>query len=130
MSNRFLEMPRVLNKPEFWIWHDCICKGYAELEICLIMAPYTSIMLEYASICLNVLHLNMTEYCLKSVSIPKNSWINCSHPARVLNTPRYSYNNIIFIIVTNIIVLEFLSAQFVHPGALLLFYLFLTWVRT
>ena len=34
----------------------------------------------------------------------------------------YSYNNII--IVTNVIVLEFLSAQFVHLGALLLFYLF------
>ena len=38
--------------------------------------------------------------------------------------PQYSYNNII------IIVLEFLSAQFVHPGALLTFYLFLTQVKT
>ena len=35
----------------------------------------------------------------------------------------YSYNNII-VIVTNVIILEFLSAQFVHLGALLLFYLF------
>ena len=35
----------------------------------------------------------------------------------------YSYNSII-IIVTNVIILEFLSAQFVHVGALLLFYLF------
>ena len=34
----------------------------------------------------------------------------------------YSYNSII-IIVTNVIILEFLSAQFVHLGALLLFYL-------
>ena len=35
----------------------------------------------------------------------------------------YSYNNII-IIVTNVIILKFLSAQSVHLGALLLFYLF------
>ena len=35
----------------------------------------------------------------------------------------YSYNNII-IIVTNVIILEFLSAQSVHLGVLLLFYLF------
>ena len=34
----------------------------------------------------------------------------------------YSYNNII--IVTNVIILEFFSAQFVHLGALQLFYLF------
>ena len=31
--------------------------------------------------------------------------------ARILNMPQYSYNNII-------IILEFLSAQFVHPDAL------------
>ena len=31
--------------------------------------------------------------------------------------PRYIYNNII-IIVTNVIILECLSARFVHPGAL------------
>ena len=36
--------------------------------------------------------------------------------------PQYSYNNII--ILFNVIILEFLSAQFVHPGALLPFYLF------
>ena len=34
--------------------------------------------------------------------------------------PRYSYNNIT-IIVTNIIMLELLSAGFVHPGTLLAF---------
>ena len=33
-----------------------------------------------------------------------------------LNMPQYSYNTVI-IIVTNIIILEFLSARFVHPGA-------------
>ena len=37
------------------------------------------------------------------------------------------YNNII--ILTNVIILEFLSAWFVHPGALLQSYLFLTQVR-
>ena len=48
------KMPQVLNKPAFWIWHGCICKGYAEFRICLIIAPYTSIMPEHASICLNI----------------------------------------------------------------------------
>ena len=42
--------------------------------------------------------------------------------------PQYSYNNII-IIVTSVIMLEFLSAQFAHPETLLPFYLFLTWLR-
>ena len=36
--------------------------------------------------------------------------------------PQHSYNNII--IVTNVIMLKFFSAEFVHPGALLPFYLF------
>ena len=37
---------------------------------------------------------------------------------------QYSYNNIIN--VTNVIILEFLSVQFVHPGALQPFCLLLT----
>ena len=37
---------------------------------------------------------------------------------RVLNMLQYSYNSITFIIVTNVIILEFLSAQFVYPDAL------------
>ena len=41
----------------------------------------------------------------------------------------YSYNNIV-IIVTNVIILEFLSAQFVHLGALLQVFLFLTRIGT
>ena len=36
---------------------------------------------------------------------------------RVLNMPWYSYNNII-IIVTNFVILEFLSPLIEHPGAL------------
>ena len=44
-------------------------------------------------------------------------------PVRVLNIPQYSYNNN-YIIVTNVIILEFLSARFVHPIALLPIHLF------
>ena len=65
------------------------------------------------------------------------SWINSFDYARVLNMPRCSCNNIIviiiiifiiiiiiIIIVTNVTLLEFFSAGFVHPNALLPFYLF------
>ena len=52
--NRLLQMPRVLNNPGFWTWHGCICKGYAEFRICLIMALYISIIPEDALICLKV----------------------------------------------------------------------------
>ena len=68
------------------------------------MAPYASIM---------------HEYTLMSLSMPENAWINCSEYARVLNISQYSYNGII--VVPNVIVLEFLSARFVHPVALLPF---------
>ena len=44
MFDKLLKMPQ----PEFWIWHGCICKGYTEFQICLIMAPYTSVMPENA----------------------------------------------------------------------------------
>ena len=54
MFERLLKMPWVLRKPWFSIWHGCICEGYVEFQICLIMAPYASIMPEYASLCLNV----------------------------------------------------------------------------
>ena len=54
MFDRLLKMPPVLNKQGFWIWDDCICKGYAEFRVCLIMTPYASLTPEYASICLNV----------------------------------------------------------------------------
>ena len=39
--------------------------------------------------------------------------------------PRYSFNNII-ILVTKAIILEFLSARFVHPGPPYHFFLILT----
>ena len=54
MFDRILKMPRVLNKPQFWIWHACTYKGYAQFRICLIMAPYASVIPKHASICLNV----------------------------------------------------------------------------
>ena len=38
---------------------------------------------------------------------------------------QFSYNNIT-IMVNNVITLEYLSARFVHPRALLPFYIFLT----
>ena len=51
-----------------------------------------------------------------SLNMPENTLINYFDYARVLNMPRYSYNNIV--IVTNVIMLEFLYARFVHPGFL------------
>ena len=111
--NRLLKIPRVLNKPGFWIWQVCICEGYAEFGICLIMATYASIMPEYASV-----SLNMAEYWCMSLNMPENAWINCFKYAMVPNMLLYSYDNII-IIATNVIILEFLSARLVNPGALL-----------
>ena len=54
--------------------------------------------------------------------MPENAWINCFDNATVLNMPWCIYNDII--IVTNVIMLEFLSAQFIHTVALLPFYIF------
>ena len=106
------------------------------------VAIYTSISLnmsKYPWKCLNKLFWlcygsryvwssYMFENSWMSLNMPKNAWKNCSNYARVLNMPWCRYNSII-IIVTGII-LEFLSARFVHLGALLPFYLFLTRVRT
>ena len=60
-------------------------------------SDYGSIRLNNAWICLNMpehgwIFLNVPE-CM---SIPEYAWINYSDYARVLNIPRYSYNNIIF----------------------------------
>ena len=48
---------------------------------------------------------------------------------RAINMLQYGYYNTI-IMVMNVTILEFLSARFVHPGALLPFYHFLKQVRT
>ena len=52
-STGFLKMPRVLNKPGFWLWQGRTCKGYAEFRICLITAAHVSVMPEYALMPLN-----------------------------------------------------------------------------
>ena len=63
--------------------------------------------------------LNILQYALMSLNMPKHgwilqnfpeyAWINCFDYARVLSIPWYGYNNII-IFVTNVVILEFLSA--------------------
>ena len=63
--------------------------------------------------------LTVPEYaknCLK-----KLSWIKRINYASVFNTLRYSYNKII--ILTEDIMLEFLSAPYILPVAMLPFYL-------
>ena len=70
MFDRLLKIPRVLNKPGFWIWDGCICKGYTEFRICLIMAPYTSIMPEYSSI-----YLNDPQYPWTWLNIAERLWL-------------------------------------------------------
>ena len=52
MLHKLLKMFWVLNQPEFWIWHCCICKGYTEFRIGLIMSPYVLIMSDCVWICL------------------------------------------------------------------------------
>ena len=48
--------------------------------------------------------------------------IDCADYGKVPNMPCYSYNNIIT--ATNVIIVEYLSDQFVHSGAMLPFCLF------
>ena len=43
------------------------------------------------------------------LTVPENAKINCSEYAKILNMPQYNNKNIV-IIVTNVIVLEFLPA--------------------
>ena len=43
-------MPQILNKAEFWIWHGCICNCYTEFR----MSDYGSIPLNNAWICFNI----------------------------------------------------------------------------
>ena len=107
------------------MWHGCICKCYTEFQVCLIIIPYASIIPEYASI-----NLNAPQYAWKWLNIADCLWICLEMPEyTVLLMPGFSicrdivYNDII-IIVTNVIILEFLSTRFVPPGDLLPFYLF------
>ena len=56
----------------------------------------------------------MAEYCWMSLTMPENAWINCSDYAMVLNMPQYTCDNF-FIIVTNVVMLDFLSVRLLHP---------------
>ena len=53
--------------------------------------------------------------CLISDSWHSFEYVSGIKYAEVLNMPWYSYNNII-IIVTKIVILEFLPARFIHSG--------------
>ena len=106
------KLDRLLKMPQ--VEYSTLYKGYTEIWIFLIMASHVSLMPEYA-----LISLNMPEHGWILLNVPEYAWINCS---RVLNMPRYSYDNVI--IVTNVIMLEFLPARFIHPVALLPFYLF------
>ena len=66
MFDKLLKIAWVLNKP----------KGCAEFQICLIIAPYTSIMPEYALMFLNM--LNMTEYCGQPLNMPEKTVLTMS----------------------------------------------------
>ena len=70
MCDRILKMPQVINKPGFWIWHSCICKGYEEFRMFFIMAPYASVMPKYALICLDV-----PQYAWTRLNIAECPWI-------------------------------------------------------
>ena len=77
MFDRILKMSQVLKKQGFWIWHDCLCKGYIDFRIFLIMAPYNSIMPKYVSIYLNTadcpwLGQKMPEWTVLTRSAPES----------------------------------------------------------
>ena len=125
MFNRLLKMPQVVNVAGFWIWQD-----YARI---MQESEYSSICLYNAWTCLNCFImpekgwtcLNMPE--LTVLTIPTFSicliildiwqgfkYASCIKYERVLNIPQHSYN---IIIVTNVVILGFLSARFVYCSA-------------
>ena len=75
-------------------------------------------MPEYA-----LMSLNIIKHDWILLNVPEYAWINYSNYARVLNMLRYSYNNII--IVTNVIILEFLSALNLYTQAICYPFIFL-----
>ena len=64
----------------------------------------------------------MPEHGWILLNVAKHDWINWSEYASVLNMARYSYSNTTIIAIN--VILEFLSAVFVHPGTLVAFHLF------
>ena len=67
MFEKLLKITPVLNKPGFWIWHDCICKGYTEFQT----SDYTWIIPEYASTC-----LNNAQYAWTLLNIAECPWLS------------------------------------------------------
>ena len=135
------DMPWVLNMLGFRLRHGCIRNDYTEFWIYLNMTQYTSIMPEYA-----LMSLSMPEHDRILLIVPEYTWqclnkmfwtarflicfildiwqgVNYARVyyalgvnyARVLNIRQCSYSKVI--IVTNVNVLEFLSAQFVNSGS-------------
>ena len=121
MFNNILKMPRVLNKSGFWIWHAGICNDtlvYATIRRVPRMSDYDFIHLNNAWIYLNMpqylsICLTMVEYCWMFLNMPENAKTSCSDYARVLNIPRYSYNNII-IVVTNVIITDLIKLHLIR----------------
>ena len=74
----------VLDVPEFWILHGCICKGYTEFWICLKMAQYASIMPESVSVWLNVpVRVNIkNNFCAWTLLQWRWYWLNQTLPSR------------------------------------------------
>ena len=107
MFDKILKLLWVLNNQGYWIWDRCVFHHYAKFR----MPYFGSIRLNNAYVCLDMfkypsLCLSMAEYCWTFLNIPENPWINRSDYARILNMSQYSHSNII--IVTNVIMLEFL----------------------
>ena len=131
MFDRFLKMSRVLNKPRFWIWHGCICNGYVEFRIFLIMFSYASVIPKYASICLNVPQFDWTW-----VNITECPWICLQMLEETVPTmPGFSIcRDIVTITLSLLKLILFVMLKFfarsIHPGRLLSFYLFLALVKT
>ena len=69
MFDRLLKMSWVLSKPRFWIWHSCICKGYAEFWIWLHTPQWCQNMSQYA-----LMFLNMPEHGRILVNVPEWVW--------------------------------------------------------
>ena len=67
------------------IWYSCSCKGYAEFWIFPNMAPYASIIPEYAS------------YVLMSLNIPENGWILLNECPWICPKKLVNFNNFLFL---------------------------------
>ena len=111
----------VQNKPGFWIWYCCICKGYTKFQMFLIMAPYTSIMPEYASI-----YLSAPQYAW--------TWLNlaeCSGTCTLSAMPGSPVCNIVLVTYVILLVIHLYRGFYdLYIGCSAIILSFLAWVRT